>query len=184
MKARRWTEAEVAQLQERWGRYNLDTIAKRLKRSENSVVEKARRLGLPSRRPDAMTMNAFMAKTGYSLSRIYTAVAELGLCLHPIARTDPRQTLRNRYRKALPLAITEEQQEAIIDFLRKVPDATRLYKKTGKRTARGVWGIGVKPPSCLGCGRSDKPHYARGRCQTCYMRPFQKAWRKKQKRGG
>lgn len=70
--------------------------------------------------------------------------------------------------------MTLAQKEKIIAFLRDKPDGVRLLAPTGKVTPTRAWGIGKKPPACLGCGTTERPHRAGGRCMSCY----QKQWKR------
>jgi len=174
-----WTDREDSQLAFLWGEFSLRVIARRLGRTPGAVTMHARLLKLGSPSQGTVSMNALSRISGYALSRLRQAAEDLGLCLHRVVSSDPRQSQRTH-----KYAITIEQQEAILAYLARVPDAQRLFSKTGKRTRRGVWGIGEKPPGCSICTRTDIPHYAKGMCKICYLRPRKRAWNKKRKEDG
>lgn len=66
--ARNWTEAELDRLREEWGMYSVGTLAKRLNRSYNAVVERASRLGLGAhlRSSDLISINVLLQELGMS----------------------------------------------------------------------------------------------------------------------
>ena len=84
--ARNWTQDEREQLAEEWGRYSIGTLAKRLNRSENAVIEKASRMGLGAhiRSSDLISLNSLFKALGtphdYSYRR--DKLEELGLKVH------------------------------------------------------------------------------------------------------
>lgn len=57
--AKRWTPEELAYLQDSWGVYSIETIAKNLNRSINAVRLKAQRIGLgdPTLHFDGITVH-------------------------------------------------------------------------------------------------------------------------------
>ncbi len=173
-----WTKADEKQLWFFWGSFSLPTIAKKLKRSQHAVAMKARALGIGAPSRATISLSGFSRETGYSITRIRWAAEQLGLCLHRVPKSDPRQKKHPR-----KFGIEEEQQQAILAFLKKVPDGQRIYRAGGKKSAKGVWGVGQKPPGCFGCTRTDIPHYALGLCKVCYLRPFKQDWYKKKKAG-
>ena len=66
--ARNWTDAETNRLCEEWGMYIVGTLAKRLNRSENAIVERASRLGLGAhlRSSDLISLNVLLEELGLS----------------------------------------------------------------------------------------------------------------------
>ena len=49
-----------------------------------------------------------------------------------------------------------------------------LLKSTGEKTRAGVWGIGLKPVCCVVCQTKDRPHFAKGKCKSCYHKHLKK----------
>ena len=165
-----WSDADEARLAFLWGERDLDEIAKTLKRSAHAVTRRASELQLGPPSAGGKTMNALARSSGYSISRILFAVSALGLRLNHRRRSSPEQKSRIR-----SFCISEDQEEAICEFLKKQPDGMPLLRADSKKTPVGVWGIGTKPPACTDCGRSDRPHFAKGKCKVCYHRSFKKA---------
>lgn len=71
--ARWWTKEECDQLAEEWGMFSVGTIAKHLNRSENAIVEKARRLGLGPhlQASDLISVNEWYKTFGYQSTDNY-----------------------------------------------------------------------------------------------------------------
>jgi hypothetical protein len=162
---RRWSEAEDAALRARWGRDHAARIGHEIGRSGDAVVTRARRLGLGAANDGHLSMNAVARETGYSLSRLWTAVRDLRLRIRRVWRTDRRR------RRGSTFSVTPEQVARIGEYLRGQPDARVYGSEPGKgKTKRGVWNVGRKPPCCLGCYRVDRPHFARGLCGGCYLK--------------
>lgn len=88
-KARNWTEAELDRLREEWGMYSVGTLAKRLNRSENGIVEKAVDLGLGAHllASDLLSLNVLlqelgMTKKGSCYTWNYKKLMDAGLPIH------------------------------------------------------------------------------------------------------
>ena len=164
---RRWRPSEDRLLVACWGDEDIEHLARRLRRTARAVSARALllRLGPPSR--ETKTVDAIVRESGYSHSRIFGAVVRLGIVLERARRQDPRQPERvDRW------AVTDEQERSILSFLAGVPDGRRLYTNRGQRTQAGVWGVGRKPAACLGCGTTERPHRANGRCRACSAREY------------
>lgn len=161
---RRWTPEEDERLRFEWGSLDIQTLADRFGRTIGAIPARAQKLGLGAPSLRTRTMDELVRLTGWSRTRIMNAAEALGIRLQHGRRTDPRQK-----KATADYAITTEQSKAIMAYLEEHAGVRRIYKAKGKRTTRGVWGIGIKPVRCRGCGRRDKPHYAKGKCQHCYM---------------
>jgi hypothetical protein len=109
-------------------------------------------------------LQQFAKLSGFSPGKITASAAALGLKLRGAHRSSTRRKKSGRSHK---LAISEEQQEELLTYMLARP---KVWKTTGERTAGGVWGVGKKPSACRTCGRNEKPHYARGLCQSCYQK--------------
>jgi hypothetical protein len=163
---RSWSKQEELTLEALWGIYGANVIARRIGRTHRAVVERAHKLGLGPARQDTMTLSEFAAATGYSRSRLKTAAAHLGIRLKRVPRGDPR-LLATHHRWH---AISFEDQERILEYLKCIPDARKLCK-----AQQGKWGGpshrgGRKPSRCIDCGSNDEPHFCRGRCKRCDQR--------------
>jgi hypothetical protein len=148
-----------------WGEVDIVVLAHELKRTRRSIAEYAKHLKLPAPSQQTKTLRALMRSSGYAESQIREAMARLGFEVHRVRRTDPKQ-----HRFGMHWAVTKEQEAAILAFLSEHLKGRYVRRVVGLRTARGVWGIGKKPPTCLGCQSVEKPHYARGLCTACYQR--------------
>lgn len=139
----------------------MGVIAKKLGRSEESIKCRAQQLGLGAASRGTMSLQQFAKKSGFSTFKIVTAAKQLGLKLRRALRSEPWQKKRiHRF------AISDEQQEELLAYMLQ---KNRVYKKTGKKTDAGLWGVGIKPACCVRCFRNDRPHYARGFCAPCYQ---------------
>ena len=121
--ARNWTQAERDQLSEEWGMYSIGTLAKRLNRSENAVIEKASRLGLGAhiRSSDLISLNQLFKALGtphdYSYRR--DKLEELGLKVR-------RHKVKNNSFRMVDIAefwSFAEKNRHLFDFSRMEPYA-------------------------------------------------------------
>jgi hypothetical protein len=172
--AQPWSQAEDDRLTFFWGERDIEIVAEAIGRTPVAITKRARQLGLTSFR-GLKSMRQLVMTSGYNLETIRTAVEVLGLTLYRRRRTEIDQRVRTR-----TFAITEEQEQAILRYLGSRPDGQRLFKiRDRKRTQRGVWGIGIKPPACLVCHRTDRPHCAKGECDLCYKQRYKKRYGKR-----
>ena len=79
MYTRRWTEKEDAQLQFDWGVFTVATLAKRMDRSKQAIVQRARILGLGAPTRNTVTVVTLARTTGYDKSQIKSAARALGM---------------------------------------------------------------------------------------------------------
>jgi hypothetical protein len=159
-----WTTLEDDTVSHHWGNRTESWIAyevtRRFKhrRTTRAVIERARKLGLPNPGTLTKTLCELAATTGYSRSRLRTAMERLQI--HP----QKVGAKRGWY------GITPQQERRIVAFLAEVPDGKRL-----RRAVVGQWGgIGNrgqrKPDACIDCRTTDRPHFCRGRCRRCDLR--------------
>ena len=160
---RRWTEKEDARLQFDWGVFTVATLAKRLDRTPSAVVQRAHHLGLGPPSRNTVTVVTLARTTGYDKSQIRSAAKALGIHIGRVPSTAISTKTTVRWS-----AISEEDQESILEFLGGRPDGTRIRAET-----KGAWGGparggGLKPTHCVVCQKNDRPHYAKGACVRCY----------------
>lgn len=162
---RKWSEEDRALLRKLWGRRDLLTIARRLGRTPEAVTAMARRqrLGVPWH-TFGKTLGELEREHGFKRSKILSAMKKLGMELRPHrSRTDIRFKRKTRQ------LVRKADIPVLLETLEKAP---RIYTDvTGHgRSTKGVWGVGKKPACCTTCGTTERPHYAKGRCQRCYDR--------------
>ena len=168
---RHWTPAEKKMLALLWGTMSVVPLSKKLGRSVDSIVNRARQMGLGSPSRGTKPLNQLCRESGYHPKQIRYALKNLGMALQ--YKFDTRHPKEPRiYRQ---YAISFEQEEAILAYLAKHPDGSPVYcNAPGYRTKQGQWGVGNKPPACLDCGRTDRPHRGRGFCSSCHMRDLRR----------
>jgi hypothetical protein len=164
---RRWTLAEVKYLRWHWGTTSVPALAAHFDRTKISVIRKAADLQLGGVKRGRKSLRQIAAETGYALSTILIAIENLGVNLRRVDRGDRVAVVKHRH-----IVIDIEQEEQILAYLRVKGGRARLFRDTSLLTERGTWGIGKKPLQCEGCERSDRPHYAKGKCKVCYNRAF------------
>lgn len=154
---RRWTAEELRQL---WKhrRKGIAWNAVALGRSVAAVLAKTRAL-TPPEGLDEQSLLDVAHETGYGPRRLKAAAEWLGLRL---ARPGCGVG------KATVFRITGEQKTKLLDFLAAQPDGTPLLRPSSKLTPAAAWGTGTKPPSCIDCGTTDRPHRCAGRCGRCH----------------
>jgi hypothetical protein len=166
---RPWSSIESGKLAFLWGQRDLVDIAAVLKRTPMAITRRASYLQLGPPHGGGKTMNELARTSGYSLSRLQFAVEALGLRIGRRRRASITQS-----KFVHSFCVSEDQETAICEWLKNQPDGKPLLKPTGRKTAGGVWGIGLKPACCTECQTKNRPHYARGKCRLCYHRRFKK----------
>lgn len=166
-----WTPEEEKFLQWNWGVISPFDIAKKLDRSAWGVAQHATKildLGPASR--GTWSISAVSRYSGFDEVKIWHAIEKLGMNIAYAIRTDPR---RGKTHKTKKRAVTDDQVDEIIKYMMDHP---YIYsdKPGKKRTTAGVWGIGLKPPQCVKCGKTDRPHAAKGFCTRCYASKFRR----------
>jgi hypothetical protein len=156
-----WTAKEESYLQYNWGELSIKKMAEALGRTEWAVATHAvtMRLGPYSR--GTMSLREVAEFTGFSVTKVRHAIKKLGLRPRYAWSSEPGQ------RKLAEYAIDDEVAEQLSDFMEKTP-LIRLDNVGAARTTAGMWGVGKKPAACVRCGTSDRPHYAKGHCRSCY----------------
>jgi hypothetical protein len=129
-----------------------------------AVEERGRFLKIQGRR-ETKGLNAVARESGYSKPTIIRAAEELGL----IVRRAKKMNVRRPKARSVMFAFSDVQVRAIVEYLGQFPDGRRRMRTVGKKTVKGAWGMGSKPSECLGCGRKDRPHWAKGYCAACYI---------------
>lgn len=70
--ARRWTKEEESYLSEAWGNTSVDSICKRLNRSENAIIVRVRRLGLGAFTENGSYITFYqLLRTLYNTQKVY-----------------------------------------------------------------------------------------------------------------
>lgn len=158
-----WSDEEVATLRFWWGELSPRQIADRLQRKVVAIELKARALGLGSPNQDCYTVRGIAKETGYSEFRIRSAAKFLGI---EIARAFPNAGRgKPRYKsKWKRTRLSAEDREDILAFLKKHPDGQYIIKTPDA----SVWGVVGRPPACLTCKSTERPHYSKGFCRKCY----------------
>lgn len=162
-----WTQAEVSYLVREWGNLSLDVLERKLKRPIRGIQAKASLLNLGPANRGLWTVFTIEREYGYDRERITKAMAYLGIRLTK-GLTRSTSNRKGGQRGYLP----ESRLDDLLQFLASHPDGERLFNPTGKRTKAGVWGIGIKPPACLGCGTSARPHVGKGYCASCRQKQY------------
>lgn len=156
---RPWHWDDDDRLREWWGFRDVVVIAKRLNRTPVAISQRGKQLGLKS---PAVGLREAARRLGVSTTWVKAACRELGWQSARAVRTDPRQLeLTHKW------ALSPFQMDQLFRLRARRP---RAKEPTGARTPRAAWGTGIKPPCCLGCGQIELPHFAKGKCKSCYVR--------------
>jgi len=151
-KNRHWTTGEDKRLYMLVGGYSLDKIAEMLGRSERSIRHRAEALNLKLRE-GSVTLHGLCKSSGYDWRQIRRAKSALKQVW---ARSSHRDTARADGKGGTWFVITDEQAEALIDYLAN-------EKAPPQRWAKGL-------DRCIKCRRSNRPHCGLGLCSACYQR--------------
>lgn len=153
-----------------WGEVSLSQVAKLLQRSPWGVSCRARQLGLGSPSRSTWTVRDVAKYSGFSDEKVRHAIEKMDLRPRRAFNGSPK----SKRARSTTVALTDEQADALTEYMIANPyiwtDAPGM-----ERSTKGVWGVGKKPPACVKCGRSDRPHMARGECRACYMGKFRRA---------
>lgn len=169
---RRWKPAEDNQLIFMWGANPIAAIAAKLKRTPWGVAHRATALGLGPFQQESVSLNKFCELSGFHPSQVKKMAKRLSLHL---MRADPSSPEASSPRRLF--AISEEQQELLLPALLKAAArSSHVYadRPGDDRTTKGAWGVGKKPPCCMSCGKNHTPHFARGKCASCYNKKYKK----------
>lgn len=159
-----WSPEDEKQLSWDWGTYPLSKLAEQFGRTPMAVWRKADAMGLGRANRGHMTVSAFARYTGFTPEKIRKSARALRLNLRRGLASEPGAK-RDRTRD---IVIDDEQQEKLIEFMMAHPFVFANEGPDAKLTRQGVWGIGKKPPACLRCQKTTKPHFAKGYCRACY----------------
>jgi len=162
-----WTQEELSYLVREWGHLSLKELCKRIPRPIRAIQAKACELGLGPGNRGLITVFHIEREYGYDRERIHKAMEHLGIKLTK-GLTRSTSSRKHGQRGYIP----DSRVEDLLSFLASYPDGKRLYHLTGKRTPAGVWGVGIKPPACLGCNRTDRPHAYKGMCARCHTKAY------------
>lgn len=108
---RRWTPREDKLLRDRWGEDVGRTLARKLRRTETSIYQRAQRLGLPPQMQGRASVARACAKLGVWHDTLYRLLAECGMRPQRAAlvRQHPREAKRYRL-----LAVDPDAAEALL----------------------------------------------------------------------
>lgn len=157
-----WTEGDDSRLSFDWGVFNADTIADRLGRSVNSVIWRAKRLKLGPSYRGTISVAQLAEETGFHRDRVVNAARKLKI---PIPNAPSPRPKSKRPTKGRRTAINEDAADQIREFLRTYPDGASIIQNPAEE-----WGISSRPECCNECRGTEKRHYAKGMCESCYKR--------------
>lgn len=166
-----WTDNEIQTLTWTWAVEPVNVIAKRLGRSEIAIIRKAAGLKLGGLRRGTKSMNQLVKETGYSESTLHQVIKNIGSKVSRFRRGDRKYKTDVRH-----ITIDQEQEERIIAYLRENRHRPRIPRLDSLKTPPDMWGTGIKPPACTGCGTTKRPHFAKGQCKVCYNKKVAPAW--------
>jgi hypothetical protein len=156
-----WSKSEIKFLEFYWGVFTINTIAMRLNRTPEAIVEKSKSIKLGSPGRGLMCLAALSRYLGYDPRTIRCAAVQAGIQLDakrlPAMSRGPRGFAGGKF-----YGFDEDDADAIMDIINKFPPNGRI-----NNTIAGEWNTGTKPAQCLDCGRSDRPHSSRGLCEPC-----------------
>lgn len=157
-----WSEQDLAILRGAWGHRSCSEIARMIGVTEIAALHKAIDLGLGGVEDRTWRMSEVASATGWSVEQVRRAARCLRLHVrrvrspHTEVRSPTGKTARGR-RRSFHAALTLEQVDAIVNWLKAQPERTR------------EWIDGVRP-CCVSCKTTSAEHSAKGRCEPCYRR--------------
>lgn len=166
-----WSETDDDYLQYYWGEQSVVAIAAHLKRTPWSVlIRGAKHLKLGPMYRGSWSLRALAKHSGFSIEKVNSAIKKLGMV---VRRSHAGVEALKGKKRSRRRALTDDQVDTLINYMLEHP---QIYgdEPGAKRTTNGAWGVGTKPPSCVKCGGTDRPHEARGLCTRCYMAPYRK----------
>lgn len=165
----KWTAEENALLKQLWCDEHLATISWRLMRTAEAISTHASRIGIRGEvggegRHGLTSIHKLAVRGGYTRKQVLNAAYNLGIEAKVTPRVEPQwiDPLGPKRKKGFDV----DEVALILEYLKKMPEGSNLRKKDDPH--QKAWGFG-KPPSCIKCGRSDRPHEARGLCHTDYV---------------
>jgi len=166
-----WTTHDLNTLQFCWGMFEMSVLVRRLGRSPRSITNMAMKLGLTgsSRIERVYTMKDMMRLTGYHSVGILNVAKRLGLTIcrrHVYFRkwSSSKDTARTMRWGSFRYEFSIEDVEKILEAFRHEESSHVFATKTGE------WGTGGKPPACIHCGETSRPHMGRGLCRRCHAK--------------
>lgn len=170
-----WTAEEELQLERRWGRFSIESIARVLSRTPSGVRTRALKLRLGGTGRGVKTLCRLERETGYDKSKILSAAKFLGI---ELARS-PSTTAIFRAVRSRSYRIDLPEEEKILAFLRSWPDGRHIVGLRYK-TSQESWSA-RSLAGCLDCQSSEKKHWTRGRCKPCDDKMRKRRAREKQR---
>jgi len=161
---RPWTLQDDRKLLFGWGVIPLAQLAKSLNRTKTAVTHRAVTRKLGGLRRGHKSLARLSRDSGYARAVLTKVAATLGIHFRRFERGDRRYKTTN----LRGIAVTYDQEERILQYLRDNRHLHWHYAPGSKRSNGGVWGTGQKPPCCNRCKKTEKPHYAKGFCHPCY----------------
>lgn len=158
----KWAPEDDDFLTMHWFHTSSRRIAELMKRSEVSVVWRAKHLGLKDSKRARVALSTFCKRTGYSHSRVTIAIKKLDMHL---------EVVKTRTGKVQGRYLLPEQQSRVIEFLGTIPDSKRLRSRNHKG---GAWGVvhektgRMKASECVVCKTTNYPYCAKNMCVPCY----------------
>lgn len=151
MCGQRWSGADEIELLSRWGSEPLSKTAKKLRRTRKACTSKMDRMvGSNATDRGRHTLSSVAEDSGYHRDTISAAVRSMGL--RRVVKSDGGQWL-----------LTDEQVERIMTHLRD-RGAGGFTSRYGRRSH--VWSR--DHAGCVDCSTEERPHWALGRCRSCY----------------
>lgn len=171
-----WSPQEDKQLEAMWAVYSVQTIARKLNRTPNGVEQRGRKaLGLTGGRHGLLTLPELERLSGYGRVTIKVALEQLSIPLLCIPRTDARRKKHSFRVKG----IDPHFYDKLIKYLQG-RELGRITPRPGLRKGpAGMWGVAERGACCTCCKTADRPHYAKGLCERCYMSRLDKGWGRK-----
>ena len=178
-----WKHADDKLLSQLWGAYGIVMIARQLGRTPCSIAKRAARNKLGPSLRGSMSLGQFVTQSGYARSRIKNAASRLGLQLRRSKRMSEKIPRGGRKgKKGRRILVGDEQQDAILAYLAKIPDGEHVWSGRTGHTRAMDWGTGGKPAACLKCAKTDRAHKAKGICKRCYRSGSEQAKKRERDR--
>jgi hypothetical protein len=161
---RPWTAEDDRKLTFGWAVIPIPKLMQQLNRTRLAIIRRALDKKLGGLRRGFKSLARLSRETGYARAVLVKVAATLGIKFRRIDRGDRiYKTSNNR-----GIAISYDQEQAIIRYLKENRHLHWHYAPGSKRSNGGVWGMRQKPLCCNRCRRTDRPHYAKGLCHICY----------------
>ncbi|HHH30979.1 MAG TPA: hypothetical protein ENK57_21905 [Polyangiaceae bacterium] len=146
-----WTLEDQRVLIEHWPKKSIRELAAILGRTEEAVRRRVRTI-----ESSHLNVRAYARKVGFSRVAVMNAIRELGFVVRPRRVTYERRGRRQARKWG---ALTPYQQEKLTAY---------LLADRPLRPPPTEWGKAGRPPACVDCETTTRPHYAHDRCRRCY----------------